>query len=678
MDVASLTPLGRETRRHSPARIRKLRCSLEEFGFVLPLVVDARHRVVAGWGMVLAARAMGLERAPAVVLSDLSETKARALRLALNRLAEDGRWNESELKLEFAEILAMDAEFDLGSSGFDMAEIDMILDGDGSDEEDEVVGPEPGEPAGKQGDLWVLGEHRLYCGDSLNPESYARLLAGEKVDMMFADPPYNVAIDGNVSGLGRQRHGPFAMASGEMSPAEFERFLAKALGLAVDHSRDGALHFVCMDWRHLRELSNAGLEVYSELKSVCVWAKTNGGMGSLYRSRHELVFVYKVGTAAHVNNIQLGRYGRNRTNVWTYAGQTSLGGAKNKLALHPTVKPVALVADAIRDCSNRGDLVLDPFGGSGTTLIAAERAGRRARLIEYDPKYVDVAVARWERLTGRAARRLPAPEALNDAPPTDDLPLERYQGLYLGYHAETGKRLRYKAANLHAAIYGAPGAAKSAGLIASNIAHLQQSMIIVDVKGQLAAITARKRAKMGRVIIINPANLLVDRFPHLKSNGWQPPAQLNPKSPEFVPDADAIADAIITKGGDNGNAKFFDMTAENIVSLFVMHECAKNGDKADFRNIVTTLSHPFGFDDKTKKPIGALAVALQQMTQSDIYAVRTGATYIMGRLSDKSAQTTSLQDVNRIGFAGARPLQSCGATPWIESLSDPPRIARPA
>src|SRR5262249_49041785 len=254
------------------------------------------------------------------------------------------------------------------------------------------------------GDLWHLGEHRVFCGDALQAESYTRVLGTEKAEMVFADGPYNVVIDGHASGLGAVKHADFVMASGELSPAEYESFLKTSLGHAAGYSIDGAIHFSCTARRHLREMLAAGEEVYPELKNLCVWNKRHAGMGSLYRSKHELVFVFKVGTAAHINNVSLGRYGRHRTNVWDYVSQNALNGtSKSKLALHPTVKPVAMIADALRDCSNRGGVILDPFGGAGTTLIAAERTGRRARVIELDPVYVDASIERWQRLTGGTA-----------------------------------------------------------------------------------------------------------------------------------------------------------------------------------------------------------------------------------------------------------------------------------
>ena len=309
------------------------------------------------------------------------------------------------LCLEFSDLLELEPQIDLEVSGFEIGEIDVHLGGRGVDEEDDLPKIENGTtPVTRVGDLWALGEHRLLCGDALRSESYARVLGTDKADMMFADPPYNVPVDGHVSGLGAIKHTNFAMASGELSPAEFHSFLKTSLGHAASWSIDGAIHYVCMDWRHQREIIDAGEAVYSELKNLCIWNKTNAGMGSLYRSKHELIYVFKVGKGAHINNIALGKYGRHRTNVWDYVSQNALNGtAKSKLALHPTVKPVAMIADAIRDCSNRGGLILDPFGGAGTTLIAAERTGRRARVIELNPIFVDLSIERWQRLTGGTA-----------------------------------------------------------------------------------------------------------------------------------------------------------------------------------------------------------------------------------------------------------------------------------
>lgn len=355
--------LGREVRKHPPQQLRKLASSLERFGFVLPVLVDDANRVVGGWGLVLAARRLGLREVPAVSLGDLSEAELRTLRLALNRVTEDAEWDHETLALEFSDLVELDPQIELEVTGFEMGEIDILLDGDGIDEEDDLPEIENRPvPVTRDGDLWILGDHHLLCGDALNDESYARVLGSDKADMVIADPPYYLAIEGNVSGLGSVKHADFAMASGELSPDQFRQFLRTSLGHAADHSQSGAIHFICMDWRHQREMLAAGDEIYSELKNLCIWNKSNAGMGALYRSKHEFVFAFKVGTAPHVNNVALGRYGRNRTNVWDYASQNTLTGTgKGKLALHPTVKPVAMIADAIRDCSNRNDIILYRF-----------------------------------------------------------------------------------------------------------------------------------------------------------------------------------------------------------------------------------------------------------------------------------------------------------------------------
>ncbi len=408
VNASYLTALGRETRKHSPQQVRKLQASLEQFGFVLPIIIDGAGRVIAGWGLVLAARKLGLQDVPAVTITDLDEAKLRALRLALNRLGEDSSWDLDALTLEFSDILQIDSEFDLQISGFEMAEIDVSLDGSRRDEEDDLYHLSvTAEPVARPGDLWLLGKHRILCGDALHDSSYSRLLDGECAEMIFTDPPWNVRIDGHVSGLGAVKHQEFAMASGEMSSKEFEAFLARTLEHAATHSISGSLHFVCIDWRHVKELLDAAAGIYTEIKNLCVWNKTNAGMGSLYRSQHELIYIFKKGDQPHINNVELGRFGRHRTNVWTYPGQNvQNNSSKSKLSVHPTAKPVAMVADALRDCSNRGGLILDPFGGAGTTLIAAEKTNRRARLLEIEPRFVDVTIRRWENLTGGTATML--------------------------------------------------------------------------------------------------------------------------------------------------------------------------------------------------------------------------------------------------------------------------------
>jgi hypothetical protein len=404
--VSTLKPLGRETRKHPPAQIRKLAESLDRFGFVLPILVDGENRVVAGWGLVLAARKLGVTEVPVVIVSDLDEADLRLLRLALNRLGEDSSWDVDALKLEFCDVLEISNNIDLSMSGFEMGEIDVALGG-AIDEEDALpVVNEVDPPVTKSGDLWRLGDHGLLCANALMAESYERLMGQERAQMSFTDPPWNIAIEDNVSGLGAVKHKDFAMACGEMTPAEFEAFLKASLGRAAAYSEDGALHYVCMHWSKMKEMLSTADGVYDDLLNLCVWNKTNAGMGSLYRSTHELIFIFRNGKGRHVNNVALGRFGRHRSNVWDYPGQNTFNGtAKSKLKLHPTAKPVALVADAIRDASHRGALILDPFGGAGSTLIAAEKTGRRARLIELEPRYVDATIKRWEALTGRHAER---------------------------------------------------------------------------------------------------------------------------------------------------------------------------------------------------------------------------------------------------------------------------------
>jgi DNA modification methylase len=332
--------------------------------------------------------------------------------IADNKLAEIATWDDRLLAEQLQELSVHGLDFNIEVTGFEMGEIDLRIasleEPPESDDDPTDVVPEvsAGPPLSKNGDLWVLDRHRLLCGSALETPAFAALMGGEQAAMGFTDPPYNVRIDGHASGLGAIHHRPFPMASGEMDGAEFTAFLAGAFRNLAAFSVDGSLHYICMDWRHVEELLAAGRAAYGELKNLCVWVKDNAGMGSLYRSQHELVFVFKHGRSEHRNNIQLGRFGRNRSNIWRYAGANSFarcGEEGNLLALHPTVKPVAMVADAILDCSARGDIVLDAFLGSGTTLIAAERTGRRCYGLELDASYVDTIVRRWQALTGGSA-----------------------------------------------------------------------------------------------------------------------------------------------------------------------------------------------------------------------------------------------------------------------------------
>ncbi|MCB1526946.1 MAG: ParB N-terminal domain-containing protein [Hyphomicrobiaceae bacterium] len=409
LPLSVLRPYARNARTHSPKQIAQIAASIREFGFNNPVLIDRDGEIIAGHGRVAAAKKIGLETVPCVRLEHLSEAQKRAYILADNRLAEKAGWDREILAIELQHLTEIDVDFDVTVTGFEMAEVDLLLGaGDKpdakSDPADTVPTVADGPAVTRSGDVWQIGRHRLICGDALAPETYTQLLAGEQAEMIFTDPPYNVKIDGHVSGLGAAKHREFAFASGEMTEDEFTRFLARVFVNLANAAADGAIHFVCMDWRHQGEVLAAARGTYSELKNLCVWAKTNGGMGSLYRSQHELVFVFKSGRAPHINNVELGKHGRYRTNVWSYAGANAFSATRDDdLAMHPTVKPVALVADAILDCSKRKGLVLDAFGGSGTTLVAAERTGRRGAAIEIDPHYCDVIVRRLAKACNLAA-----------------------------------------------------------------------------------------------------------------------------------------------------------------------------------------------------------------------------------------------------------------------------------
>lgn len=403
--VDRLTPYANNARTHSKRQIKQIAESIKRFGFCNPVLIADDHSIIAGHGRVEAAKLIGMTEVPVRRLSHLSRDEIRAYILADNKLAENAGWDRELLAIEIQGLI--DLDFDIEVLGFSTTEVDLIIDGEvpADRKANEVLdAPEPvrdGPAITRLGDIWQLGPHRLLCADARSPDEIGRLLDGECATMMFTDPPYNVPIDGHVSGLGRIKHREFELASGEMDKAAFTEFLQQTLGAAASHLTDGAIAYVCMDWRHMRELLDAGHAVFDELKNLCVWNKTNGGMGSFYRSKHELVFVFKKGRAPHINNFGLGDTGRYRTNVWDYPGISSLGASRNEeLAMHPTVKPVAMVVDAIRDCSRRGDVILDIFGGSGSTLIAAEQCGRSARLVELDPLYCDTIIRRFQRITG--------------------------------------------------------------------------------------------------------------------------------------------------------------------------------------------------------------------------------------------------------------------------------------
>jgi hypothetical protein len=421
--IDALTPDPANPRWHSRKQIRQIAKSIRIFGFNVPILIDREGKVIAGHGRLLACRELGITEVPTLCLDHLTQAQARAFMIADNRLTEIASWDDQLLAQQLKDLSLSGLDFSLEITGFEMGEIDLRIasleDTPAQDADPADVLPESsdGPPVSKIGDLWLLGHHRILCGNALDPEAFTALMGEKHAAAVFTDPPYNVEIDGHAGGLGAIHHRPFPMASGEMSKAEFTAFLAQACRNLAAFGAAGSLHFICMDWRHLDELLAAGAGAYGELKNLCVWVKNNAGMGSLYRSQHELVFVFKQCGEAHRNNVQLGRFGRTRSNVWHYPGVNSFarrGAEDNLLALHATVKPVAMVADAILDCTERGGIVLDAFLGSGTTVIAAERTGRRCCGLELDPVYVDTAIRRWQALTGERARHLTSSRNFDD------------------------------------------------------------------------------------------------------------------------------------------------------------------------------------------------------------------------------------------------------------------------
>lgn len=399
LPVDTLASWKRNARTHSRKQIRQIADSIERFGFTSPVLIDDDNAILAGHGRVAAARLIKLPAVPCVRISTMSADEKRAYVLADNKLALNAGWDEDLLAEELKALVAVDLGFDVSLTGFSISEIDELVEGhvpqeSGDPRADSV--PDTAPQKCRPGDIWQLGRHRLMCGSALEGGAVSLLMDGEKAAMVFTDPPYNVPIDKNVCGLGEIKHREFAMASGEMTRDEFIAFLRQAIENLIAATVDGSIHFVCMDWRHIEEMLTAG-KLYAELKNLIIWAKDNGGMGTFYRSRHELIFAFKNGAAPHINSFELGQHGRYRTNVWEYRGVNTLRpGRLDELTLHPTVKPVQMIVDAIKDVSGRGDIVLDVFGGSGSTLIAAEKVGRRAFLMEVDPIYCDRIIGRWE------------------------------------------------------------------------------------------------------------------------------------------------------------------------------------------------------------------------------------------------------------------------------------------
>jgi DNA modification methylase len=419
---ASLKPYARNARTHSRKQIKQIADSIKTFGFASPVLIDKDDMILAGHGRVEAAKLLGLKRVPCVRLESLtSEQKKRAFILADNKVAANAGWDDDLLAEELKELSIADLDFDIETTGFSIAEIDVIIEGfepeePGDPRDDKLPALNEASERCHLGDVWQLGRHRLVCGDALDPRVIETLMAGEKARMIFSDPPFNVPTQGHIGNSGKTKHREFAMASGEMTSAEFTGFLTRAFTNLADNSVDGSIHFLCMDWRHMTEMLAAGNAAYAELKNLIVWAKNNGGMGTFYRSRHELIFAFKHGAAPHINSFELGQHGRYRTNVWEHAGvNTFKAGRMDELTQHPTAKPVQMIADAIKDCSGRGDIVLDIFGGSGSTLIAAEKTGRRGFLCEIDPIYCDRIIRRWEKFAKDDAVQIRAGSEFKEA-----------------------------------------------------------------------------------------------------------------------------------------------------------------------------------------------------------------------------------------------------------------------
>jgi DNA modification methylase len=409
LPTQDIKPNPRNARTHSTGQIRQITESMKVCGFAAPVLVDETLTLIAGHGRFKAAELLNIARIPAVQLLGLSEAQKRALALADNKIGDNAGWDRERLAIELPDLaeLLIEEKLDISLTGFSSAEIDQLqvdFEEDSADPGDDIDRAwQTGPVVSQRGSLWALGQHRLLCGDARSEADLNRLMDSNQAAMAFLDVPYNVRVR-SIGGRGRVKHAEFAFASGEMSPPEYVEFLVSGLRNAGRVSRDGAVHFVCCDWRHVTEIMEAGGLVYGETLNIVVWVKSNAGQGSFYRSQHEFVVVFRVGKAAHLNNIELGRHGRSRSNVWNYRGVNSFGaGRMNELRSHPTVKPVALVADAMRDCTRRRDIVLDTFSGSGTTIMAAERIGRRAYAMDVEPRYVDVAVRRWQGFTGKDA-----------------------------------------------------------------------------------------------------------------------------------------------------------------------------------------------------------------------------------------------------------------------------------
>lgn len=394
----------RNPRRHSPRKLAALRRAIATFRIFFPLAVDRSGNLLAGHARLTCAMELGLHEVPVVVVSHLTEIEKRLFALADNRIPELSTWDTDALKIEIEELSIPDLALDLSITGFDTADTDRIIKSNcaGAADADDAVPEFRAVSTSLLGDLWLLGRHKVLCGSALDADTYRSLLGDERVQMVITDPPYNVSIAGHARNA-ETAHREFVTASGEMTETEFTAFLGSFLQRVKTITEDGAIIYVFMDHAHALELQAAAYPLYGKQKNLCVWVKDGAGMGSFYRSQHELIFVFKNGDAPHINNFNLGEKGRYRTNVWSYPGANTGHDRREALDIHPTVKPCAMFVDAMLDCSHRNGIVLDCFGGSGVTVMAAERTGRIARVVELDPLYVDLIVRRWQVATGDRA-----------------------------------------------------------------------------------------------------------------------------------------------------------------------------------------------------------------------------------------------------------------------------------
>jgi hypothetical protein len=411
--ISSLRPDPGNPRRHDERQVQQIARSIEVFGFNVPILINEESQVVAGHGRLLASKLLGLTEVPTIRLEHLTSTQARGFMIADNRLTENAEWDNRMLGEQLKILSEAEIDFSLEITGFDMGEIDLIVENvapatAGKDDPADAIPDSGAKPQVTQaGNCWILGRHRVHCGDARNDSAYSALLQGRTAEMVFTAPQYNDASNGDVTGLGKIHHPDSAAALRETSAYDSIDFLKHVVTHLARHSVDGALQYICMDWRHSAELLAAATAAYTEFKSLCVWVKDSAAHGSLYRSQHELVFVFKVGNKPHRNNNQRRQCeGHRKSNVWNYRrvkSPTRSADEGNLSDLQPTIRPVEMVADAILVGTARGDIVLDPFLRCGTTVIAAERTGRVCYGIELNPLCVDTIVRRWQAFTGQSA-----------------------------------------------------------------------------------------------------------------------------------------------------------------------------------------------------------------------------------------------------------------------------------